>query len=180
MRLCRTEGAAVDRVASSLPPIPPPARALLLGVATGLRTQVAVALLAVEAQRGNFDPGVGWLARRFASPEGALGAVLAAGGELIIDKLPVTPDRTEAAPLLGRLVAAAAVGSAVHYDAGRPRALGALAAVAGAGVGSIAGSRVRTALAARTGLPQQLLGAVEDLFAVGLALAVITAGRDSR
>jgi uncharacterized membrane protein len=169
----------VDRVAASLPPLPPPVRALLLGVVTGLRTQVAVALLAVEAERGRFDPGAGRLARRFASPEGALGAVLAAAGELIADKLPVTPDRTDPGPLLGRVVAGAAVGSAVHYDAGHPRALGALAGAAGAGLGSFAGARVRAALADRTGLPQPLLGAVEDLFAVGLAVAVIAAGRDS-
>ena len=170
----------MNRVASSLPSLPPPARALLLGVVSGLRTQVPVALLAVEAQRGNFDPGAGRLARRFASPEATLGAVLAAGGELIADKLSVTPDRTDAGPLLGRLVAGAVVGAAVHYDAGQPRALGALAGAAGAGVGSVAGARVRAALADRTNLPQPLLGAVEDLFAVGLALAVIGSGRDSR
>ena len=36
----------------------------------------------------------------------------------------------------------------------------------------------RPLLAERTGLPQPLLGAIEDLFAVALALAVVTAGRD--
>jgi uncharacterized membrane protein len=179
MHLRRTEGAAVDQVAASLPPLPPPVRALLLGVVTGLRSQVPVALLAVEAERGRFDPGAGRLARRFASPEGVLGAVLAATGELIADKLPVTPDRTDPGPLLGRLVTGAAVGSAVHYDAGHPRALGALAGAVGAGLGSFGGARARAALADRTGLPQPLLGAAEDLFAVGLAVAVIAAGRDA-
>jgi uncharacterized membrane protein len=179
MHLRRTEGATVDRVAVSPPPLPPPVRALLLGVVAGLRTQLPVALLAVEAERGRFDPGAGRLARRFASPEGALGAVLAAAGELIVDKLPLTPDRTDAGPLLGRLVAGAAVGSAVHYDAGHPRALGALAGAAGAALGSVGGARVRAALADRSSLPQPLLGAVEDLFAVGLAVAVIAAGRDA-
>jgi uncharacterized membrane protein len=168
----------VDRVPSVLPPLPPPARALLLGLVSGLRTQVPVAVLAVEAQQGRFDPGAGRLARRFASPQGALGAVVAAAGELVADKLPVTPDRTAPGPLLSRLVAGATVGAAVHYDAGHPRPLGAALCLAGAGIGAFGGDRLRGLLADRTGLPQPLLGAIEDLFAVALALAVVTAGRD--
>jgi hypothetical protein len=49
----------VDRVPSLLPPLPPPVRAGLLGFVTGIRSQVPVALLAVEAQQGRFDPGPG-------------------------------------------------------------------------------------------------------------------------
>lgn len=168
----------MDRVASVLPLLPPPARALLLGLVSGLRTQVPVAVLAVEARQGRFDPGVGRLARRFASPEGALGAVVAAAGELVADKLAVTPDRTAPGPLFGRLVAGATVGAAVHYDAGHPRPLGAALGLAGAGIGAFGGARLRDLLADRTGLPEPLLGAIEDLFAVALALAVVTAGRD--
>jgi hypothetical protein len=62
----RTLGAAVDRVRSVLPPLPPPARAPLLGLVCGLRPPepllgagedlfaVAVALAVVTAGR---DPG---------------------------------------------------------------------------------------------------------------------------
>jgi uncharacterized membrane protein len=170
----------VDRVPSLLPPLPPAVRAALLGFVTGLRSQVPVALLAVEAQQGRFDPGTGRLARRFASPEGVLGAVVALGGELVADKLPVTPSRTTPGPFLQRLATGATVGAAVHYDAGRPRALGALLGGAGAGVGAFAGARARALLADRTALPDPLVGVVEDLVAVGLAVAVLTAGRDSR
>jgi uncharacterized membrane protein len=175
----RTEGAAVDRVPSPPVALPPPARALLLGVVSGLRTQVAVAVLAVEAEAGRFDPGAGRLARRFASPEGALGAVVAAAGELLVDKLSLTPSRTAAGPLLGRLVAGATVGAAVHYDAGRSRPVGAVLGLAGAGIGAFGGGRARDLLADRTGWPQPLLGAIEDLVAVGLAVAVAAAARDA-
>jgi uncharacterized membrane protein len=168
----------VDRIPSVLPALPPPARALLLGLVSGLRTQVPVAVLAIEAHQGRFDPGAGRLARRFASPQGALGAVVAAAGELVADKLPVTPGRTAPGPLFSRLVAGATVGAAVHYDAGHSRSLGAALGLAGAGIGAVGGDRLRDLLADRTGLPQPLLGAVEDLFAVALALAVVTAGRD--
>ena len=107
-----------------------------------------------------------------------MGAVVAAAGELVADKLPVTPDRTAPGPLFSRLVAGATVGAAVHYDAGHPRPLGAALGLAGAGIGAFGGDRLRGLLADRTGLPQPLLGAIEDLFAVALALAVVTAGRD--
>jgi uncharacterized membrane protein len=169
----------VDRV-PSLPPLPPPARALLLGFVAGIRSQVPVAVLALEAQRGAFDPGTGRLARRFTSRQGTLGAMVALGGELVADKLPKTPRRTTRGPFLQRLATGGAVGAAVHYDAGRPRALGALLGAAGAGAGAYAGTRARGYLAERTRLPGPLLGAVEDLLAIGLTVAVVTAGRDTR
>src|SRR4029453_5994819 len=128
--------------------------------------------------RARAGPGGERRARRFASPQGALGAVVAAAGELVADKLPVTPGRTAPGPLFSRLVAGATVGAAVHYDAGHSRSLGAALGLAGAGIGAVGGDRLRDLLADRTGLPQPLLGAGEDLFAVALALAVVTAGRD--
>ena len=170
----------MDRVPSLLPPLPPPVRAGLLGFVTGIRSQVPVALLAIEADAGRFDPGTGRLARRFASSEGVLGALVALGGELVADKLPVTPSRLTPGPFLQRLATGATVGAAVHHDAGRPRGLGALVGAAGAGAGAFAGTRTRALLAERSALPGPLLGALEDLFAVGLAVAVLSAGREAR
>jgi uncharacterized membrane protein len=170
----------VDRVPSLLPPLPPPVRAGLLGFVTGIRSQVPVALLAVEAQQGRFDPGTGRLARRFASRGGVVGTVVALGGELAADKLPQTPSRLTPGPFLQRLATGATVGAAVHYDAGRPRGLGALLGAAGAGAGAVAGTRTRALLAERTALPDPLLGGLEDLLAVALAVAVLSAGRDAR
>ena len=163
----------------SLPPLPPPARAVLLGFVTGLRSQVPVALLAIESQQGRFDPGVGRLARRFGSSEGVAGSLVGFAGELVADKLPITPRRTTTGPFLQRLATGGTVGAAVHYDAGRSRPLGALLGAAGAGAGAWAGSTARTFVAERTRLPNPLLGAVEDLVAVGLAMAVISTGRDA-
>ena len=169
----------MDRVPSLLPPLPPPVRAGLLGFVTGLRSQVPVALLAVEAERGRFDPGTGRLARRFGSREGVLGAVVAMGGELVADKLPATPSRLTPGPFLQRLATGATVGAAVQYDAGRSRGLGVLLGAAGAGAGAFAGTRARALLADRTALPAPVQGALEDLVAVGLGVAVIGAGRDA-
>jgi uncharacterized membrane protein len=177
MPLPPTEGAAVDLASS---PLPPPARALLLGVVTGIRSQVPVALLVIEADRGDFDPGRGRLARGLASPGGVVGALVAAGGELIADKLPITPSRLSSGPFLQRLATGGTVGGAVHYDAGYSRALGFVLGAVGAGAGAAAATKLRATAAERTRLPEPLLGAIEDLLAVGLAFAVISAGRRAR
>jgi uncharacterized membrane protein len=168
----------VDQI-PSLPPLPPPARAVLLGFVAGLRSQVPVVLLAIESRRGRFDPGAGWLARRFGSSEGVAGSLVGFAGELVADKLSITPRRTTTGPFLQRLATGGTVGAAVHYDAGRSRPVGALLGAAGAGAGAWVGSTVRAFVAERTRLPNPLLGAAEDVVAVGLALAVISAGRDA-
>jgi uncharacterized membrane protein len=170
----------VDRAPAALPPLPPPARAALLGFVAGVRSQVPVAVLAIEARRGDFDPGAGRLARRFASREGTLSSVAALGGELVADKLPMTPRRTTTGPFLQRLATGGTIGAAVLYDAGRHRALGALLGAAGAGAGAYGATRARAFLAERTRLPGPALGLIEDLLAVGLALAVVAAGRERR
>ncbi|HEU4898612.1 MAG TPA: hypothetical protein VFX88_13780, partial [Actinomycetota bacterium] len=87
--------------------------------------------------------------------------------------------RTTTGPFLQRLATGGTVGAAVHYDAGRSRPVGALLGAAGAGAGAWVGSTVRAFVAERTRLPNPLLGAAEDVVAVGLALAVISAGRDA-
>jgi uncharacterized membrane protein len=141
----------VDRVPSLLPPLPPSVRAGLLGFVTGLRSQVPVALLAVEAERGHFDPGTGRLARRFASREGVLGAVVAMGGELVADKLPATPSRLAAGPLGGRLVAGGTAAAAVARRDGHDPVLPALVGVAGALGGAVLGNRLRGVASRRFG-----------------------------
>jgi len=153
---------------------------VLLGFVTGLRSQVPVALLAIESQQGRFDPGAGRLARRFGSSEGVAGSLVALAGELVADKLPVTPRRTTSGPFLQRLATGGTIGAAVHYDAGRSRPLGALLGAAGAGAGAWAGTQARAFLAERTRLPGPLLGGLEDLVAIGLAVAVLQSGRAKR
>src|SRR4051812_27915264 len=87
--------------------------ALLLGAVAGLRSQLPGALLALAVRQGMLPQGrripLRWLSARWGLP----GAALAAGGELIGDKLPVTPSRLAPAPLIGRLVSGGAAGIAI-------------------------------------------------------------------
>lgn len=124
--------------------------AALLGGAGGLRSTAPFAALAA---RGRAGKGLG---------RGVL--IASAAGEAVADKLPITPPRTSPPSLAGRLAGSALAGGRIGGPAG------AAAAGAAAGLSAFAGERARGALGRRTGLPDPLLGATEDLIAAGAAL----------
>lgn len=125
--------------------------AALLGAASGLRAATPWGVLAL---RGGAGGGI----RRVAP-------LLAAGGELLGDKLPATPSRTSPPPLIARFASGAGAGALV----GRTAAGAALGAVA-AGAAAFAGERARAAIGRRGGLPDPAVALVEDALAIGLAL----------
>ena len=102
-----------------------------LGVAAGMRSMTAPAALAHVLAGRTLRPQ-GQPARFLASSRVARVAALAAAGEFVGDKLPVTPDRTDAFPLTGRVGSGALVGAAVACATGESLAAGALVGVAGA------------------------------------------------
>lgn len=91
--------------------------------------------------------------------------LLAAAGELGMDKSPLTVNRTALPALLGRVGSGAYTGNAV---AGRA---GALAAVASAGIGTYSTFRIRKLAVAATGLPDPVVAAVEDVICYATAAA---------
>lgn len=109
------------------------------------------------------------------SPAGRALLVLAAAGELVGDKLPMTPSRTKPLPLLGRIatgaVAGAAIGTLGGPDGWRQGAV--LGAVGGA-VGSFAGAFLRSAGAA-TGSPDLVFALLEDAVTIAGSAAVAAA-----
>lgn len=134
-------------------------RSAALGTASGLRSQMGLAALAL------LRPATG----RAGTPvaRGAIG--LAAAGELVADKLPMTPSRTAPGPLFGRLVCGAMAAGTLARRASGPLlpavAVGAVTAVLGAKLSHDA----RAHMAERVGadLPVAL---GEDALAAGLAL----------
>ena len=156
-----------------MPTTTPLPRALLLGTVAGMRSQLPVALLGLESYRGRFDPGRSRLARRLATPGGVAAVILASVGEIVGDKLPVTPNRTRPGPFIGRMAIGTLAGAAVYQDANRPVPYGALVgALAGAG-STLAFARVRAALGRRTSLPDPAWGALEDALALTLGLLAV-------
>ena len=145
-------------------------RVISLGAVAGLRAMLAPALFSRAASSyRKADFGDSLLASEYVPA--VLGAL--AVGELVGDKLPQTPNRTELPGLAARIVSGAVVGGSVAagYKKSVPAgiALGALAAVAAA----YAGQNIRRAVSNESGIPSPLLGAVEDLIAVGIATAAL-------
>jgi uncharacterized membrane protein len=125
-------------------------RAFGLGVVSGLRSMTAPAVVT-------------------ASQRDASAALIAIGalGELIADKLPFVPSRTQPPALAFRAVSGAYVGSRTVASAGGERGWGAVAGAAGALVGSFAGERARRELSKH--IPAFVVALVEDASAILLA-----------
>ncbi len=145
-----------------MPVTPSPAAlrtAALLGTAAGLRAFTPLSVLGLRGHLGS---------SAFARRLPLLGA-----GELIGDKLPMTPARTSAPALAGRIASGAFCGS--RAAGVRGAAVGAVAAV----VWANGGQHTRQWLGRRTGRPDAQLAAAEDAVAValaGLAARRLTAG----
>jgi uncharacterized membrane protein len=148
--------------------------ALLLGVIAGLRTFPAPAVVAWAVHLGRLDltgrplallgnPWVRWPLTLF---------VLV---ELVFDQLPSSPSRTTPPQFAGRLISGALVGTAVGAAVDHSL-LGAMAAVGGAIIGTLGGSRARAWLA-RTLRSDHPAGFIEDVVAIGGALLIGFAGR---
>lgn len=121
-----------------------------LGAISGLRTFTGPAILALRGRWGD-----GPVARLV-----PLGAV----GELVGDKLPAIPPRSDAPALLARIASGAAAGATLAGPRGA--GLGAAAATAT----TYASERLRAVVGKRTGVPDPVLGLIEDGLAIGIAL----------
>ena len=152
-----------------------PARALMIGAAAGLRSQTPTAVLAWHRDDAPL------LARwkrwpLFRSTWGRRLLMLSGAGEMVVDKLPGLPPRTDPGPLFGRLlfggIAGATLGS--ERPGKGPMIRGALLGMAGAGVGATAGTKGRAAVAEKSGLPDPAVAVIEDAVVVALANRAVT------
>ncbi len=126
-------------------------RAMKLAIVSGLRAAMGPALVAASQNR----------------PEKAA-LVAAAMGEMILDKLPILPSRARLPLLLPRVFAGwwSAKQSLEHDGVDDPTAAATAAAVS-AGVATLA-PMVRGALKKVLGIPDPVLGALEDYLALRL------------
>jgi uncharacterized membrane protein len=116
--------------------------------------------------------------RRLAGPVVARALSVLALGELVADKLPGVPDRNAPLPLLGRAASGALVGAAVGAGRSGGRATGGVIGAIAAVLTAEATYRARRQIGERTGLPNAVLGALEDLTVLALARwAAARAGR---
>jgi uncharacterized membrane protein len=125
-------------------------RAAVLGTVTGARTFLAPAALALRGRLGK--------AARFALP--ALAA-----GEMVADKLPMTPPRIEGPGLVGRVVSGAVSGRV--SGGARGTRVGAAFALAA----TYPSQALRAQVVSRTSVPDIACAIPEDLVAASLAAA---------
>jgi uncharacterized membrane protein len=138
---------------------------VLLGAASGLRSQIGVAVIAVRS-----DPS---LPPIFRQPWTRRISVAAAVGELIGDKLPNTPSRLEPPGIIGRLVLGALAASLYAQTRRAPWPAAAGIGAASAIVAAKVGHDLRAQAAKR--VPDPAVAVVED--AVALSLAIEGASR---
>jgi uncharacterized membrane protein len=147
-------------------------RATLLGLATGIRSITPLATISWAASSGRLElpRGVPFslLARR--SVSNAL--LLAAASEVVGDKLPFIPPRTETGPLLGRIAFGAVAGAIGFAAEDEPIPWGAAVGGLAAAWGSFAGLSTRTQLT-HSGVPALMAGIIGDVLAVTLAVAAV-------
>lgn len=159
------------RIMTSAPRPSALVRPLLLGIVTGLRSQLGVAVLAWSEPASSGDTRALRLLR---STPGRTVAGLAAAGELVGDKLPSTPSRLKPLVLGSRLATGAAVGAlAVASTDRRTVAVASAVGAAGAAAGSYAGAAFRTTMPARTHTPDLPWALAEDAVAAGLAATAV-------
>jgi uncharacterized membrane protein len=135
------------------------AGSVLLGAASGLRGQMGLAVIAVRSDR-SLPPILrqSWTRRVL---------VAAAAGELVADKLPMTPSRLEPQGIIGRLVLGALAAGLFAQTRQAPRlpasAIGAASAIVAAKIGH----DLRAQLAKQ--VPDPAVAVVEDTVALSLA-----------
>jgi uncharacterized membrane protein len=139
----------------------------VLGVANGLRSLLPLAVLALSSPATIEDP----VLRVVTRPPVPIVLALAAGGELIADKLPNTPSRLSPLGLASRLVMyGRARGNAGRSDRRHFAPLSAACGVVGAAAGAWTGDNVRHQRGVTTGLPDPHFAVLEDAVSVTLAL----------
>jgi len=147
--------------------------AFLLGVIAGLRTMTAPAVAAWAAHRH-------WL-NLVNSPLAFMGSTAAVAvftllalGELIIDKLPSTPNRTKLPGLIGRSVLGGLSGAAVAASGEQSIAIGVVLGVAGAIAGAFTGYQVRKRLVRVLKVQDFVIALFEDAVAIGGGLLIVS------
>ena len=137
--------------------------ALLLGVATGMRSTAGFGVLVLRGGRVSARPLPGPFGTRLAKPA----AALAIASELVLDKLPVAGSRLEPPGLIGRVTFAAGCGALVALDR-KARAVPAILVAVGA---ALVSAKVFHDLRAKADqrVSDVAVALVEDALALGIA-----------
>jgi uncharacterized membrane protein len=138
------------------------ARVLGLGAIAGFRSTAAPATLSRAVSDGRIDGLEGTPFAILGSPGVSTALRIMEIGELVVDKLPVTPSRTSPPPLLGRMGSGALAGAALFASEQRRAAAGGALGAAAALASAYAGERLRLQAAEKLGVPDPVVALLED------------------
>ena len=148
----------------------------LLGVVTGMRSLTAFAVLCWFVHAGSLPLDDTWAAWVGKLSTCIIVTVLALA-ELIVDKLPKTPNRTALGPLLTRVVIGGMLGWIVAMGLEGSDLEGIILGVGGALIGAFAGFLIRREFVIRSGGKDWPVALAEDISAILgaiFAMGVIT------
>jgi uncharacterized membrane protein len=144
-----------------------------VGVIAGLRSLTTPALVSWAVHLGWLDLSGSRLS--FLGSRAAIVILsLLALGELVADKLPKTPNRTNLGPLIFRAITGGFSSMALCASAHQPLAIGAILGVLGAIAGAFAGYEIRHRLVQVFGLPDLGVALAEDIVAIGCGLLIVS------
>ena len=146
--------------------------AFLIGLFAGLRSLTPPAAVAWAVY-------LGWI--RLTRPLSLIGSLpaviilsLLAITEIILDKLPNTPNRTAPPGLIARIVTGGFTGACVSLGGGRSALVGAGLGVIGGIAGCFGGYHARAQLVKSLRLPDFYIALLEDLIAIGGSLFIVS------
>lgn len=146
--------------------------ALAIGFMAGLRAFTPLALVSWLAIWG-WLPLAGSPLAFLGTTAGAVIVSVLALGELIGDKLPVTPPRIQPGPLVARLLTGAMSGGAIGLAGGQSWVPGSICGALGGIAGAFVGYYVRRAIVRRLGVHDFMVAIAEDIVAVGGTLLLL-------
>lgn len=145
-----------------------------MGCIAGMRSMLAPALLSRRLSR-QAGHGRGPAAHLLSSRRAPTIFTVLAAGEMIADKTPAFPDRTEPPSIMGRALMGALSGAAVANWRNGPQMGGALVGAAAAVGSTFLAYTLRVNAGRRTGVPDVALGLAEDLLAVTVGSRIASA-----
>jgi uncharacterized membrane protein len=151
--------------------------AAVMGVAAGMRSMASPAIVSQLAKSGLTPPGQA--SGFFHRPATAKTMAFLAVGEMIADKLPFMPKRTDAPALVTRAISGAVSGAAICSSKKRSVIAGALLGAIGA-VGATYGAyKLRKWAGERFDLPDAVIAIAEDALVAGCGMLVLSSMRSS-
>jgi len=144
-----------------------------IGIIAGLRSLTAPALVSWAAHLGWLDLSGSWLSFLGSRAATVILSLLALG-ELVADKLPKTPNRTDLGPLIFRAITGGLSGMAICASAHQSPAIGAIMGALGSIAGAFAGYEIRHRLVKNSGLPDFGVALAEDIVAIGGGLLIVS------